>query len=82
MQFDITRLRSGKWAIQGDIKKMFWQIKPTESDERYHGDIYKGETYVFTRVCFGNEPSPIIANETMVGISRWRRTSYPSRSKC
>ena len=50
-----TRLRSGKWAIQGDIKKMFWQIKPTESDERYHGVIYKGETYyVFTRVCFGN----------------------------
>ena len=49
-----TRLRSGKWAIQGDIKKMFWQIKPTESDERYHGVVYKGETYVFTRVCFGN----------------------------
>ena len=33
----LTRFRSGKWAIQGDIKKMFWQIKLTGSDERFHG---------------------------------------------
>ena len=77
----LTRFRSGKWAIQGDIKKMFWQIKLTESDERFHGVIYNGETYVFTRVCFGSKPSPIIADESMMRISEWGRSNFPKGAK-
>ena len=73
----LTRFRCGLWTIQGDIKKMFWQIKLSERDERYHGIIYNGQTYVFTRVCFGNKPSPIIANECMMRISASGKSNYP-----
>ena len=48
---------------------MFWQIKISEKDQLYHGVIYNGETYVFTRICFGNKPSPPIADMCMVKIA-------------
>ena len=76
----LTSFRCGLWTIQGDIKKMFWQIKLDESDERYHGVIYNGQTYVFTRVCFGNKPSPIIANQCMMRISVRGKSEYPHGS--
>lgn len=52
-----TRFRCGRWAMQGDLKTMFWQIKLTESDELFHGVVYRDETFVITRVC------PIIADD-------------------
>ena len=36
----LTWFRSGKYAILGDIKKMFWQIKLNEYDQKYHGVIW------------------------------------------
>ena len=48
------------------MKKTFWQLKLTEGDEDFHGVVYNGQMYEFTRVCFGNKLSPIIANERMM----------------
>ena len=36
---------------------------------------------VFTRVCFGNKPSPIIADESMMRISEWGRSNFPEGAK-
>ena len=76
----ITRFRCGKYASVGDIRKMFWQIKIHESDQIYHGVIHKGETFVFTRVCFGNKPSPPIADASMVKMAHHGHESHPLAS--
>ena len=65
----VLRFRCGKYTL-GDIRKMFWQIRIDAEDEKYHGVIYKGNTYVFTRVCFGNKPSPPIANMSMLKMAQ------------
>ena len=71
------RFRSGSSALIGDVKKMFWQIKISNEDQKYHGIIYKGETYVFTRICFGNKPSPPIAELSMVKAAQSGKESHP-----
>ena len=76
----LTKFRSGAVALLGDISKMFWQIKINDEDQRYHGIIYKGNTYVFTRICFGNTPSPI-SNLCMMNIAIFGRESHPTASK-
>ena len=48
---------------------MFWQIKISEKDQMYHGVIYNGETYMSTRICFGNKASPPIADMCIVKIA-------------
>ena len=73
----LTAFRSGYTALQGDIKKMFWQISLSEYDQQFHGIIYKGETYVFTRVCFGDKPSPTIANSCMKEIAKKEKEEFP-----
>ena len=73
----LTAFRSGYVALQGDIKKMFWQISLSEYDQQFHGIIYKGETYVFTRVCFGDKPSPTIANDCMKKIAKEEKEDFP-----
>ena len=60
---------------------MFWEIKINDEDQRYHGVIYKGNTYVFTRICFGNKPSPPIAELCMIKIAIFGRESHPTASK-
>ena len=76
----LTRFRCGLWTIQGDIKKMIWKIKLHDNNERYHGVVYNGQNYVFTRVCFGNKPSPIIDNECVMRISACGEINYPHGS--
>ena len=82
---DILRVlitfRAGKFALLGDIQKMFWQIKLNIEDQKYHGTIWKGKTYVFTRVCFGEKPSPPIAEESMLIIAYRGKDSHPEASK-
>ena len=73
----ITKFRAGDSVIQGDIKKMFWQILLSEYDQQFHGVIHNGETYLFTRVCFGDKPSPIIADICMQKIAREGKDEYP-----
>ena len=73
----ITRFRSGHYAILGDMKKMFWQIGICKNDQRYRGVIYQGESYVFTRICFGNKPSPPIAELSMLKIAEQGRNTHP-----
>ena len=77
----ITQFRSGKFAISGDIRKMFWQILLDKYDEPYHGIICEGETYVFTRISFGGTPSPNIADECMLTIAKRGEGPYPAESK-
>ena len=76
----ITRFRSGNYAMIGDIRKMFWQIKINSEDQRYHGVLYKGNTYVFTRICFGNKPSPTIAELSMIKIAQIGKDTHPLAS--
>ena len=75
-----TVFRSGDIAIQGDIKKMFWQILLSDYDQQFHGIIYKGKTYVFTRVCFGDKPSPMIADSCMRLIAAEEKEQFPEGS--
>ena len=56
---------------------MFWQIEISKEDQQYHGVIYKGETYVFTRVGFGNKSSPPIAELSMIKIAYSGKDSHP-----
>ena len=76
----ITKARSGTYVLIGDMKKMFWQVKMSEDDQRFHGIMCGGETYVFTRVCYGDKPSPAIADYSMKKIVEWGRTDYPKGS--
>ena len=76
----LTVFRSGDIAIQGDIKKMFWQILLSEYDQQFHGVIYKGKTHVFTRVCFGDKPSPMIADSCMRLIAEEEKDQFPEGS--
>ena len=73
----ITRFRAGRNAILGDIKKMFWQIRLSEEDQMYHGVIWDGNTYAFTRVCFGDKNSPPIADYSMKKIAAVGKDDYP-----
>ena len=73
----LTNFRAGNTAIQGDIRKMFWQIMLSDYDQQFHGVLYKGETFVFTRVCFGDKPSPIIADSCMKMIANEGKEQYP-----
>ena len=73
----VTRFRCGNHTLIGDIRKMFWQIKINTEDEKYHGVIYRGETYVFTRICFGNKPSPPIADMSMLKMAEHGKESHP-----
>ena len=77
----LTRFRSGDTAIQGDIKKMFWQILLSEYDQQFHGVLHKNDTYVFTRVCFGDKPSPTIADVCMQKISKDGKEEHPHGSE-
>ena len=73
----VTQFRCGRYAIQGDVKQMFWQIHLSEKDECYHGVICNGETLVFTRVSFGGKPSPPIADNCMKEIAKLGIGKYP-----
>ena len=77
----ITSFRVGKYAILGDVQKMFWQIHVHPDDQNFQGVIWRKETYVFTRVCFGNKPSPPIAEESMVKIAHHGKISHSEGSK-
>ena len=56
-KLEITQFRCGEISITGDVRKMFWQILLDKTNEQYHGIVYKGQTYVFTRVSFGGTSS-------------------------
>lgn len=77
----LTHFRCGKFAILGDIRRMFWQILLDKDDEQYHGIVYKQETYVFTRISFGGSPSPNIADNCMASISQEGKDRYPLGAK-
>ena len=78
---NLKRFRSGKYTLIGDMSKMFWQIKINEQSQKYHGVIFKGETYVFTRVYFGNKPSTPIAELGMIKVAEHGKTSHPNASQ-
>ena len=61
-----TRFRLGKIAMIGDIQKMYWQILLLPEDQRFHGVVWKGATYIFSRVCFGDNNSPAIAEQSII----------------
>ena len=71
----------GSLLYKAILRKLFWQIKLNKSDEQYHGVILDEKTYVFTRVCFGNKPSPNIANECMMRIAREGKDEFPHGAK-
>ena len=73
----ITKFRVGKFAMVGDIQKMFWQIRLHTDDQKYHGVIWNENTYVFTRVCFGDKTSPPIAEESMIKVAHYGKDSFP-----
>lgn len=77
----LIRFRAGKIALLGDIEKMYWQIKLHPEDQRYHGLIWKGQTYIFTRVCFGDNNSPPIADLSMKRIAIMKRESHTRASE-
>ena len=73
----ITQIRCGKYVLIGDVQKMFWQIMIDPEDEKYHGVIYKGDTYVFTRVGFGHKSSPPVADRAMLKIAQSGKETHP-----
>ena len=42
--------------------------------------IHKCETYLFTRVCFGNKPSPPIGGQSMVKMTYHGNETHPNAS--
>ncbi len=76
----ITKARCGEYAIAGDMKKMFWQVAMSEDDQKYHGIICEGKTYVCTRVCYRDKPSPAIADQSMKEIAEFGKEEFPAAS--
>ena len=64
----LTKFRHGKYAIMGDIEKMFLQVKVIEEDldalRFIWRDSDQDETsdYIMSRHLFGKKDSPCIAN--------------------
>ena len=73
----LTRFRAGKNALLGDIRKMFWQIKLSRDDEKYHGVVWQRDTLVNTCVCFGDTNSSPIADRSMLKIAVAGKERYP-----
>ena len=73
----LSILRAGKNALLGDIQKMFWQINFNRKDMKFHGIVWKSETYVFSRVYFGVKKSLPIADYSMKLIAYGRRETHP-----
>ena len=76
----LARFRSGKNALLGHIRKMFWQIILHPEDRKFHGVLWNGETFIFTRGCFGFTNSPI-ADYCMKLIAYEGRISHPKASE-
>ena len=72
-----TKVRCGKFALVGDMQKMFWQIEMSPEDQQFHGVICEGKTYVCTRVCYGDKPSPAIADYSMKKLVACGRKELP-----
>ena len=79
--YKLSQVSKWKYTLIEDISKMFWQIKINEHDQKYHEVIFKGETYVFTRVCFGNNPSPPLAELSMIKVTENGKTSHRNASQ-
>ena len=75
----ITQFRCGEIAITGDVRKMLSQILLDKTAEQYHGIVYKGQTYVFTRVSFGGTSSPNIAEACMMHIAASGERTHPAQ---
>ena len=63
----LLRFRRYKYAVAGDISKMFLQILLNPKDQVFHRFLwrkdpqYEPEIYQFKTVIFGNAPSPFLA---------------------
>ena len=77
----VTKARCGRYAMAGDMKKMFWQVALSPEDQLFHGVICDGKTYICTRVSYGDKPSPAIADFSMKKIVVYGKEEYPLGSQ-
>ena len=80
----LIRFREGKYAIAGDIKKMYHSVHLSQLDQHMHRFLWRDlnlskqmDTYIMTRVCFGDRPAGTIAAIALQKTAREYQDEYP-----
>lgn len=73
----LLRFRRHKYAMTADISEMFLQIGLEEADMAYHRFWHEGNDYEWTRVLFGENSSPTIAQKVLQENAEKWRTEFP-----
>ena len=83
----LIRFREGKIALAGDIRKMYHSVHLSETDQHMHRFLWRNldinakiETYIFTRVCFGDKPAGTIATVALRKTADEYSMKYPRAS--
>ncbi|XP_046365361.2 uncharacterized protein LOC124141399 [Haliotis rufescens] len=84
----LIRFRERAVAFQGDISKMFLQIRLPEADTQVHRFLWRDldttrepTVYRLMRVTFSDKPSPDMANFVMLKIARENEEEYPEATE-
>ena len=83
----LIRFREGKIALASDIRKMYHSVYLSETDQHMHRFLWRNldinakiETYIFTRVCFGDKPVGTIATVALRKTADEYSMKYPRAS--
>ena len=84
----LVRFREGKFAMTGDIRKMYHAIKLSEVDQHTHRFLWREldvtrspDTYIMTSVSFGDKPAGNIAISALKKTAEMGKHEYPIASK-
>ena len=80
----LIRFREGEVAIAGDIKKMYHSVHLSQLDQHMHRFLWRDlnlnkpmDTYIMTRVCFGDKPAGTIAAVALQKTALEFKDQYP-----
>ena len=80
----LIRFRESEVAIAGDIKKMYHSVHLSLLDQHMHRFLWRDlnldkplDTYMVTRVCFGDKPAGTIAAVALQKTAQEFKTQYP-----
>ena len=80
----LIRFRENEVAIAGDIKKMYHSVHLSQLDQHMHRFLWRDldlnapvDTYMMTRVCFGDKPAGTIAAVALQRTAQEFKNQYP-----
>jgi hypothetical protein len=61
----LSRMRTFKFVLAGDITEMFLQIRLHPDDKQFHRFTHRGQHFQWTRTLFGNKASPNLSQKVL-----------------